>query len=159
MLLGSTSGVRCGQRILRQARPRFNKQCAFFSNFPIGSITMLAFIVHLSQRSFRQRSLSLHALLQLLSNRSLRCIVLASAPMMARVASGCFYQRHILDPSADSLNDFTTHDARTGEVSHAVGGKSSEGIMFMAVEIPATATTPTNLAAIPSLSHPTQPTK
>jgi len=47
------------------------------------------------------------------------------------------------------FNDFTTHDARTGEVSHAVGGKSSEGIKFMAVEIPVTATTPTDLGAIP----------
>jgi len=47
------------------------------------------------------------------------------------------------------FNDFTTHDTRTGEVSHAVGGKSSEGIKFMAVEIPVTATTPTDLAAIP----------
>jgi hypothetical protein len=47
------------------------------------------------------------------------------------------------------FNDFTTHDARTGEVSHAVGGKSSEGIKFMAVEIPVTAATPTDLAAIP----------
>jgi hypothetical protein len=47
------------------------------------------------------------------------------------------------------FNDFSTHDARTGEVSHAVGGKSSEGIKFMAVEIPVTAKTPDDLGAIP----------
>ena len=47
------------------------------------------------------------------------------------------------------FNDFTTHDLRTGEVSHAVGGKSSEGIKFMAVEIPVTKKTPDDLGAIP----------
>jgi len=47
------------------------------------------------------------------------------------------------------FNDFTTHDARTGEVSHAIGGKSSEGIKFMAVELPVTAKTPDDLGAIP----------
>lgn len=46
-------------------------------------------------------------------------------------------------------NDFTVHDARTGEVSHAVGGKSSEGIKFMAVAVPVTAKTPHDLGAIP----------
>ena len=46
------------------------------------------------------------------------------------------------------FNDFSTHDPTTGEVSHVVGGKSSEGIKFMAVEIPVTATTPTDLGAI-----------
>jgi hypothetical protein len=47
------------------------------------------------------------------------------------------------------FNDFSTHDARAGEVSHAVGGKSSEGIKFMAVETPVTAKTPDDLGAIP----------
>jgi hypothetical protein len=47
------------------------------------------------------------------------------------------------------FNDFTTHDTNTGEMSHVVGGKSSEGIKFMAVESPVTARTPTDLAAIP----------
>jgi hypothetical protein len=47
------------------------------------------------------------------------------------------------------FNDFTTHDTATGQVSHAVGGKSSEGIKFMAVEIPVTAKTPSDLGAIP----------
>ena len=47
------------------------------------------------------------------------------------------------------FNDFSTHDARAGEVSHAVGGKSSEGIKFMAVEMPVTAKTPEDLGAIP----------
>ena len=47
------------------------------------------------------------------------------------------------------FNDFTTHDAREGQVSHAVGGKSSEGIKFMAVEMPVTAKTPGDLGAIP----------
>ncbi len=47
------------------------------------------------------------------------------------------------------FNDFTVHDARTGEVSHAVGGKSSEGIKFMAVAVPVTAKTPHDLGAIP----------
>lgn len=47
------------------------------------------------------------------------------------------------------FNDFTTRDPGTGEVSHVVGGKSSEGIKFMAVETPVTAKTPVDLAAIP----------
>jgi hypothetical protein len=47
------------------------------------------------------------------------------------------------------FNDFSTHDARAGEVSHVVGGKSSEGIKFMAVEMPVTAKTPDDLGAIP----------
>lgn len=46
------------------------------------------------------------------------------------------------------FNDFTTHDARTGEASHAIGGKSSEGIKFVAVEVPVTAKTP-DLGTIP----------
>jgi hypothetical protein len=47
------------------------------------------------------------------------------------------------------FNDFTTYDAATGEVSHAIGGKSSEGIKFMAVEMPVTAKTPADLGTIP----------
>src|SRR5262245_22479154 len=47
------------------------------------------------------------------------------------------------------FNDFTTRDASTGEATHAVGGKSSEGIKFMAVEVPVTAKTPDDLGAIP----------
>ena len=47
------------------------------------------------------------------------------------------------------FNDFTTSDPGTDEVSHVVGGKSSEGIKFMAVELPVTDKTPVDLAAIP----------
>jgi hypothetical protein len=47
------------------------------------------------------------------------------------------------------FNDFTTRDPGTGEVSHVVGGKSSEGIKFTAAELPVTAKTPVDLAAIP----------
>ena len=47
------------------------------------------------------------------------------------------------------FNDFTIHDASTGEESHAIGGKSSEGIKFLAVELPITARTPDDLGAIP----------
>jgi hypothetical protein len=47
------------------------------------------------------------------------------------------------------FNDFTTRDASTGEVTHAVGGKSSEGIKFMVAEVPVTAKTPDDLGAIP----------
>jgi hypothetical protein len=47
------------------------------------------------------------------------------------------------------FNDFTIHDASTGEEDHAIGGKSSEGIKFMAVELPVTAKTPADLGAIP----------
>ncbi|MGH6752470.1 MAG: hypothetical protein ACREDP_09905, partial [Bradyrhizobium sp.] len=47
------------------------------------------------------------------------------------------------------FNDFTTRDAGTDEVTHVVGGKSTEGIKFTAVETPVTAKTPTDLAAIP----------
>jgi hypothetical protein len=46
------------------------------------------------------------------------------------------------------FNDFTIHDAGTGEVTHVIGGKSSEGIKFSAVETP-TAKTPADLGAIP----------
>jgi hypothetical protein len=47
------------------------------------------------------------------------------------------------------FNDFTTRDPGTGEVSNVVGGKSSEGIKFTAAELPVTARTPVDLAAIP----------
>src|SRR5262245_37181437 len=48
------------------------------------------------------------------------------------------------------FNDFTIAlDPSTGEVSHVVGGKSSEGIKFSAVEVPVSAKTPTDLATIP----------
>ena len=47
------------------------------------------------------------------------------------------------------FNDFTTHDLGAGEVSHAIGGKSSEGIKFVAVEVPVTAKTPGDLGAMP----------
>jgi hypothetical protein len=46
------------------------------------------------------------------------------------------------------FNDFTVSDAGT-DVSHGVGGKSSEGIKFTAVETPVTAKTPVDLAAVP----------
>jgi len=75
------------------------------------------------------------------------------------MASGCFYQSAFSIRVPIPFNDFTTHDARTGEVSHAIGGKSSEGIKFMAVELPVTAKTPDDLGAIPNLSHLTQPTR
>ena len=47
------------------------------------------------------------------------------------------------------FNDFTTSDTGKDEVSHVVGGKSSEGIKFTAVETPVTARTPADIAAIP----------
>jgi hypothetical protein len=47
------------------------------------------------------------------------------------------------------FNDFTTLDAATGETSHVVGGKSSEGIKLVAVELPAGAKPPPDLASIP----------
>jgi len=47
------------------------------------------------------------------------------------------------------FNDFSTHDPTTGEVSHVVGGKSSEGIKFSVVETPASGKTPMDLAEIP----------
>ena len=47
------------------------------------------------------------------------------------------------------FNDFTTHDPSTGDTTHAVGGKSSEGIKVVAVEAPITARTPADLGAIP----------
>jgi hypothetical protein len=55
------------------------------------------------------------------------------------------------------FNDFTTHDPKTGEVTHVLGGKSSEGIKFAAVESAITATTPADLSAIPKSfsSNPT----
>lgn len=47
------------------------------------------------------------------------------------------------------FNDFTTYDARTGEVSHVIGGKSSEGIKFVVAELPINANTPDDLGTIP----------
>jgi hypothetical protein len=47
------------------------------------------------------------------------------------------------------FNDFTTRDAATGETSHVVGGKSTEGIKFAAVELPAGGKAPPDLASIP----------
>jgi hypothetical protein len=47
------------------------------------------------------------------------------------------------------FNDFTTRDPGTDEVSHVVGGKSFEGIKFTAVELPVTAKTSVDFAAIP----------
>ncbi|MCP1975276.1 hypothetical protein [Bradyrhizobium elkanii] len=47
------------------------------------------------------------------------------------------------------FNDFTTRDAQTGEVTHVVGGKSSEGIKFVAVELPPGSKPPPDLASIP----------
>ena len=46
------------------------------------------------------------------------------------------------------FNDFTTRDDAGTDV-HGIGGKSSEGIKFTAVETPVTAKTPADLAAIP----------
>lgn len=46
------------------------------------------------------------------------------------------------------FNDFTTRDAQTGEVTHVVGGKSSEGIKFVAVELPPGNKPPPDLASI-----------
>src|SRR5258708_37417286 len=47
------------------------------------------------------------------------------------------------------FNDFTTRDAGTGEVTHAVGGKSSEGIKFAAVWAPLTSKTPQRHRGLP----------
>jgi hypothetical protein len=47
------------------------------------------------------------------------------------------------------FNDFTTHDASTGETTYVVGGKSSEGIKFVALELPPGAKPPPDLASIP----------
>jgi len=47
------------------------------------------------------------------------------------------------------FNDFTTNDATTGETSHAVGAKSSEGIKFSAVELAAAAKPLPDLDSIP----------
>lgn len=47
------------------------------------------------------------------------------------------------------FNDFTIQDATTGEPTYVVGGKSSEGIKFAAVELPPGAKPPPDLASIP----------
>ena len=48
------------------------------------------------------------------------------------------------------FNDFTTRDSVTDVMLlHGIGGKSSEGIKFTAVEMPVMAKTPVDLAAIP----------
>jgi hypothetical protein len=48
------------------------------------------------------------------------------------------------------FNDFTTRDAATGETSYVVGGKSTEGIKFVALEvILPRGKPPPDLAAIP----------
>lgn len=47
------------------------------------------------------------------------------------------------------FNDFTIHDAAKGETSYVVGGKSSEGIKFVALELPLGGKAPPDLASIP----------
>lgn len=47
------------------------------------------------------------------------------------------------------FNDFTTHDAATGETAHVVGGKSSEGVKFSVLEMPSGGKTLPDLASIP----------
>src|SRR5690348_10895688 len=47
------------------------------------------------------------------------------------------------------FNDFTTNDAATGEATYVVGAKSSEGIKFVALELPPGAKPPPDLASIP----------
>jgi hypothetical protein len=55
------------------------------------------------------------------------------------------------------FNDFTIHSTNTGGISHVIGGKSSEGIKFSAVESPVTPNTPVDLGEIPKsfASNPT----
>jgi hypothetical protein len=45
------------------------------------------------------------------------------------------------------FNDFTTYD--NGKAGHIIGGKSSNGIKFMAAELPNSVKTPADLEAIP----------
>ena len=47
------------------------------------------------------------------------------------------------------FNDFTTNDAATGETTYVVGGKSTEGIKFAAVELAPGAKALPDLASIP----------
>lgn len=47
------------------------------------------------------------------------------------------------------FNDFTTHDATTGESTYVVGAKSSEGIKFSAVELPSGGKALPDLASVP----------
>jgi hypothetical protein len=47
------------------------------------------------------------------------------------------------------FNDFMTGDPGADDTIHGIGGKSSEGIKFTAVEMPVMAKTPVDLAAIP----------
>jgi hypothetical protein len=47
------------------------------------------------------------------------------------------------------FNDFTTQDAATGETTYVVGGKSTEGIKFVAAELAPGAKPPADLASIP----------
>jgi len=46
------------------------------------------------------------------------------------------------------FNDFTILDPSTGEMTYAVGGKSSEGIKFSAAELPVAGKKPKDLATI-----------
>lgn len=47
------------------------------------------------------------------------------------------------------FNDFTTRDAATGETSYVIGGKSTEGIKFVALELVPSGKPPPDLASIP----------
>jgi hypothetical protein len=47
------------------------------------------------------------------------------------------------------FNDFTTRDAATGDATYVVGGKSTEGIKFVAVELAPGAKAPPDLASVP----------
>jgi hypothetical protein len=74
------------------------------------------------------------------------------------LASCSLEQGILLGSAANShSNDFTISDAADGETTHVVGGKSSEGIKFAAVEIasgrqplPDLASIPKSLAATPA---------
>jgi hypothetical protein len=79
--------------------------------------------------------------------------------LLFRMAYGYFYQRNVLRSRADPFNDLTIRDASTGEVTHAVGGKSSEGIKYMIAEVLVLQRHPMTSARYPSPSPPNQQTR
>jgi hypothetical protein len=131
-----------------RANNAWQQKCALLFNFPIRSITMLA-------ATFFATVFSSAVIIFACATAAAQQPKLEMHRVGVSGDDGTGWHAAVSTKGAFSIrvpipfNDFTMHDARTGEISHAVGGKSSEGIKFMAVETPVAATTPADLGAIP----------
>jgi hypothetical protein len=152
----ATGGLHSPRR--RSGHPSFNTSARSFANFPIRRITMFACVLHLLASIFSAAAIMIACTT---ANAQQPKLEMHRAGVSADDGTG--WHSAVSTKGAFSIrlpipfNDFSTYDARAGEVSHAVGGKSSEGIKFLAIEMPATAKTPGDLGVIPKSfsSNPT----